>query len=169
MSRRARPHYRPGFGWILGVAFGDTLSRPVRLAQRFTCVRCCGAPRASSPHGLAAPGPASHDGITLHAVARLAVATNSPRKGLSPPIQCPCQAHLRRFKEFCDGAASWERVERIIARNEAGPDGVDTRFIATNLDAGSPRTIYEKVHWQRRRAENHIKSFKTRLAADRAA
>ena len=25
---------------------------------------------------------------------RLAVATNSPREGLSPPIQCPCQAHL---------------------------------------------------------------------------
>src|SRR5277367_2311070 len=26
---------------------------------------------------------------------RLAVATTSPREGLSPPIQCPCQAHLR--------------------------------------------------------------------------
>jgi len=25
---------------------------------------------------------------------RLAVATNKPREGLSPPIQCPCQAHL---------------------------------------------------------------------------
>src|SRR5450830_751502 len=25
----------------------------------------------------------------------LAVATNSPREGLTPPIQCPCQAHLR--------------------------------------------------------------------------
>ena len=47
---------------------------------------------------------------------------------------------LRRFKEFYDGAASWDRVERIIARIEAGPDGVDTRFIATNLDAGTPRT-----------------------------
>src|SRR5271168_2082220 len=62
MSRRARPHYRPGFGWILGVAFGDTLTRPVRLAQGFTCVRCCGSPRASSPHGLTAPGLASPDG-----------------------------------------------------------------------------------------------------------
>src|SRR6202035_5829938 len=27
---------------------------------------------------------------------QLAVATTSPREGLSPPIQCPCQAHLRR-------------------------------------------------------------------------
>ena len=76
---------------------------------------------------------------------------------------------LRRFKEFYDGAASWDRVERIIARIEAGPDGVDTRFIATNLDAGTPRTIYEKVYCQRGQAENHIKSFKTHLAADRTS
>jgi hypothetical protein len=69
MSRRLRPHYRPGLGWILGIAFEDTLTRPVRLAQRFTFVRCCGSPRASSPHGLAAPGPASHDGVSLRAVA----------------------------------------------------------------------------------------------------
>src|SRR6202158_2271691 len=62
MSRRSRPHYRPALGWILGVAFGDTLTRPVRLAQGFTCVRCCGSPRASSPHGLTAPGLASPDG-----------------------------------------------------------------------------------------------------------
>src|SRR5271166_1487145 len=76
---------------------------------------------------------------------------------------------LRRFKEFYDGAASWDRVERIIARVEAGPDGVDTRFIVTNLAAGSPRTIYQKVYCQRGQAENHIKSFKTHLAADRTS
>src|SRR5208283_1498734 len=62
MSRRSRPHYRPGLEWILGVAFPNTLTRPVRLAQGFTFVRCCGSPRASSPHGLTAPAPASHDG-----------------------------------------------------------------------------------------------------------
>ena len=32
-------------------------------------------------------------------------------------------ARLRRFKEFFDGAASWSRVERIIARVEAGAEG----------------------------------------------
>src|SRR5271169_6387304 len=62
MSRRSRPHYRSGPEWILGVAFEDTLTRPARLAQGFTSVRCCGAPRASSPHGLAAPALASRDG-----------------------------------------------------------------------------------------------------------
>src|SRR5271166_2162386 len=62
MSRRSRPHYRPGLEWILGVAFPYTLTRPVRLAQGLSFVRCCGSPRASSPHGLTAPGPESHDG-----------------------------------------------------------------------------------------------------------
>src|SRR5271154_3074201 len=62
MSRRSRPHYHSGLEWILGVAFEDTLTRPARLAQRFTHVRCCGSPRASSPHGLAAPALASRDG-----------------------------------------------------------------------------------------------------------
>jgi hypothetical protein len=35
---------------------------------------------------------------------------------------------VRRFKEFHDAAASWSRVERIVARVEAGPQGCDTRF-----------------------------------------
>src|SRR3978361_2285865 len=95
MSRNARPHYRPGLGWILGVAFVDTLTRPVRLAQGFTFVRCHGSPRASSPHGLTAPGLASLDGIAACSCLWRAVPTNTPREGLAPPIQCPCQAHLR--------------------------------------------------------------------------
>ena len=60
---------------------------------------------------------------------------------------------LRRFTEFYDGAASWDRVERIIARVEAGPDGVDTRFIVTSLPSGSARTLYERRYCQRGQAE----------------
>jgi hypothetical protein len=76
---------------------------------------------------------------------------------------------LRRFTEFYDGAASWDRVERIVARVEAGPDGVDTRFIVTNLAGGSARTLYQDVYCARGQAENHIKAWKTHLAADRTS
>jgi hypothetical protein len=76
---------------------------------------------------------------------------------------------LRRFKEFYDGARSWDRVERIIARVEAGPEGVDTRFITTSLAGGSARAVYEKTYCQRGQMENHIKSFKRHLAADRTS
>ena len=67
-------------------------------------------------------------------------------------------AKLRRFTEFYDGAASWDRVERIVARVEAGPDGTDTRFIVTNLPDGSPRALYERRYCQRGQAEKHIKA-----------
>lgn len=76
---------------------------------------------------------------------------------------------LRRYKEFHDGAASWKRVERIIARIEAGPQGVDTRYIVTSLKGGSARSLYEGIYCRRGQAENHIKAWKRHLAADRAS
>ena len=74
---------------------------------------------------------------------------------------------LRRYREFYDGAASWSRVERIVARVEAGPDGVDTRFVVTGLPGGSARTLYERGYCRRGQAENHLKAWKRHLAADR--
>ena len=76
---------------------------------------------------------------------------------------------LRRYKAFHDGAASWSRVERIIARVEASPQGIDSRFVVTTLAAGSARTLYEDLYCRRGQAENHIKSWKTHLAADRTS
>lgn len=76
---------------------------------------------------------------------------------------------LRRFKEFHDAAASWDRVERIIARTEAGPQGVDTRFIVTNIRGTRGRIVYQTIYCARGQAENHIKSWKTHLAADRTS
>ncbi len=76
---------------------------------------------------------------------------------------------LRRYKEFWDGASSWSRVERIIARVEAGPQGTDTRYIVTNLAGGKPRRIYEDLYCARGQAENHIKAWRRHLAADRTS
>jgi hypothetical protein len=76
---------------------------------------------------------------------------------------------LRRYKEFFDGAASWSRVERIIARVEVGPDGTDTRFVVTNLSDGAARRLYERTYCKRGQAENHIKAWKRHLAADRTS
>lgn len=76
---------------------------------------------------------------------------------------------LRRYKEFHDGAASWSRVERIITRVEAGPQGTDTRFVVTNLAGGTARGIYEDLYCRRGQAENHIKAWKRHLAAERTS
>ncbi len=81
----------------------------------------------------------------------------------------PRDGKIRRFKEFYDGAASWSRVERVIARVEAGAEGPDTRFVVTNLKKRNARVLYEDVYCRRGQAENHIKSWKTHLAADRTS
>jgi len=81
----------------------------------------------------------------------------------------PAQAKLRRYKEFYDAAGSWSRVERIIARVEAGAQGTDTRFVVTSFERGGARHIYENLYCARGQAENHIKSWKTHLAADRTS
>jgi Transposase DDE domain group 1 len=81
----------------------------------------------------------------------------------------PKDGKVRRFKEFLDGAASWSRVERIVARVEASAEGLDTRFIVTNLAIRNARVLYEDVYCRRGQAENHIKSWKAHLAADRTS
>ena len=81
----------------------------------------------------------------------------------------PRDGKLRRFKEFFDGAQSWSRVERIIARVEVGEEGPDTRFVVTNLQKRNARALYEDLYCRRGQAENHIKSWKTHLAADRTS
>jgi hypothetical protein len=81
----------------------------------------------------------------------------------------PVNGKVRRFKEFYDGAASWRRVRRIVARVEAGPQGTDSRFIVTSLGHGTGRQLYTTVYCRRGRAENHVKAWKRHLAADRTS
>jgi len=76
----------------------------------------------------------------------------------------PTRGKVRRFTQFYDAAQSWQRVERIIARVEAGPEGPDTRFIVTNLQGGRAKKLYQGLYCARGQAENHIKAWKNHLA-----
>ena len=81
----------------------------------------------------------------------------------------PTRGKVRRFVQFYDAAGTWSRVERIIARVEAGSAGTDTRFIVTNLEGGRAKHLYERLYCARGQAENHIKAWKNHLAADRTS
>ena len=81
----------------------------------------------------------------------------------------PAAGKVRCFKEFHDAANSWRRVRRIVARVEAGNEGVDSRFIVTNLGHGNGRSLYQDLYCRRGQAENHIKACKIHLAADRTS
>src|SRR3954462_10347986 len=60
-------------------------------------------------------------------------------------------------------------LRRAVARVEAGAAGTDTRFSVTSLPTRSARVLYEDVYCRRGAAENHIKAWKTHLAADRTS
>jgi len=81
----------------------------------------------------------------------------------------PGHGKVRRFGQFHDAAQSWSRVERIIARVEAGIEGTDTRFIVTSLEGGRAKHLYQRLYCARGQAENHIKAWKNHLAADRTS
>jgi hypothetical protein len=81
----------------------------------------------------------------------------------------PGRGKVRRFMQFYDAAQSWRRVERIIARVEAGPAGTDIRFIVTSLEGGRAKHLYQRLYCVRGQAENHIKAWKNHLAADRTS
>ena len=94
MSRRPRPHYRSDLGWILGVAFEGTLTRSARPAQGFTFVRCCGSPRASSPHRLATMQLPPARGCYQLAPRRTFTSNPMPMPG-TPPLSDLARARAR--------------------------------------------------------------------------
>ena len=86
----------------------------------------------------------------LHPRRRTDRDTATPLEGLEASTKArfeaaPKDGKARRFKEFYDGAASWSRVERVIARVEVGAEGPDTRFVVTNLKKRNARALYEDI------------------------
>jgi hypothetical protein len=107
-------------------------------------------------------------GLAPNAVLRRHVAAleKSTAARFSP---APGRGKVRRFAQFHDAAQSWSRVERIIARVEAGVEGTDTRFIVTSLEGGRAKHLYQRLYCARGQAENHIKAWKNHLAAARTS
>jgi hypothetical protein len=73
-----------------------------------------------------------------------------------------------RCNLLCSAALAPHAISFSI-RVEVGPQGADTRYIVTNLEAGRPKKLYERLYCARGQAENHIKAFKNHLAADRTS
>ncbi len=67
-------------------------------------------------------------------------------------------AKVRRFGDLRYAAGSWAKPRRVIARIEASAQGVDRRFVVTNLP-GRQKTLYDRVYCARGRAENLIKAL----------
>src|SRR5260221_10700542 len=56
-------------------------------------------------------------------------------------LDAPADNKVRRYADFQYGAKTWKTERRVIARVEASGQGVDSRFIVTNL-TGLPKSLY---------------------------
>ncbi len=75
----------------------------------------------------------------------------------------------RRYCEIRYGARSWHCERRVAARIEATTQGLDIRYVVTNITGGSAEWLYDSLYCARGQAENLIKLHKTQLASDRTS
>jgi hypothetical protein len=76
---------------------------------------------------------------------------------------------VRRYTETRYGAKSWGCERRVAARIEATTQGLDIRYVVTNLKGGSAEWLYDTLYCARGQAENLIKLHKSQLASDRTS
>jgi hypothetical protein len=78
-------------------------------------------------------------------------------------------ALVRDYTETLYAAKSWPHPRRVVARFEATPKGLDTRYVVTNITHCSPQWLYDSLYCMRGQAENLIKRHKSQLASDRTS
>jgi hypothetical protein len=76
---------------------------------------------------------------------------------------------MRRYAETRYGAKSWKCERRVAARIEASGNGLDIRYVVTNIRRGSAEWLYDTLYCERGQAENLIKLHKSQLASDRTS
>jgi len=74
----------------------------------------------------------------------------------------------RLFGETEYAAFSWDRPRRIVMKAERMIEGVNPRFIVTNLP-GTPAELYDNIYVHRGEMENRIKEQQLMLFADRTS
>jgi hypothetical protein len=75
-------------------------------------------------------------------------------------------AVVRRYTETRYGAKSWGCERRVPARIEATTQGLDIRYVVTNLEGGSGEWLYDTLYCARGQAENLIKLHKSQLTRE---
>jgi hypothetical protein len=76
---------------------------------------------------------------------------------------------LRDYAETLYAAGTWSLRRRVVARIEATFQGLDTRYVVTNIRHCGAQWIYDSLYCPRGQAENLIKRHKSQLASDRTS
>jgi Transposase DDE domain group 1 len=78
-------------------------------------------------------------------------------------------AVLRDYTETLYAAETWKFRRRVVARIEATYQGLDIRYVVTNIRHCGAQWLYDSLYCARGAAENLIKRHKSQLASDRTS
>ena len=74
---------------------------------------------------------------------------------------------ITRFHSTRYQAGTWSRLRRVVIKVEVSDQGVNTRFVVTDLDHARTKVLYQQIYCARGQAENEIKDHKLYLKSDR--
>jgi hypothetical protein len=76
---------------------------------------------------------------------------------------------VTRFHSTRYQAQSWSRARRVVIKVEVSEQGVNTRFVVTDMEQARTQVLYRSIYCARGQAENEIKDHKLYLKSDRTA
>jgi hypothetical protein len=76
---------------------------------------------------------------------------------------------VTRFHSTRDQAETWSRSRRVVIKGEVSEQGVNTRFVVTDLEQARTKVLYQKIYCARGEAENDIKDHKRYVKSDRTS
>src|SRR6516165_4383631 len=74
-----------------------------------------------------------------------------------------------RFHSTRYHAGTWSRSRRVVIKVEVCEQGVNTRFVVTDLEQARTKVLYQQIYCARGQAENKIKDHKLYLKSDRTS
>jgi hypothetical protein len=76
---------------------------------------------------------------------------------------------VTRFRTTRYQAGTWSRPRRVVIKVEVSAQGVNTRFVVTDLEQTRAKVLYRQLYCARGQMENDIKDHKRYLKSDRTS
>jgi len=76
---------------------------------------------------------------------------------------------VTRFHSTRYQAGTWSRWRRVVIKVEVSDQGVNTRFVVTDMEQARTQVLYRQIYCARGQAENEIKDHKRYLKSDRTS
>src|SRR5882724_9981959 len=76
---------------------------------------------------------------------------------------------VTRFHSTRYQAGTWSRSRRVVIKVEVSAQGVNTRFVVTDMEQARTQVLYRHIDYARGHMENEIKDNKLYLKSDRTS